>query len=258
MRLAFDTEFFAHVNASRISEGERPSQVLRLVEAALQIRFFATLLSLVESLIVFLLSLNIPIYRSLISAYVNQMRGLPSFLGNYVRALYWRSRLGHLGRNVLIEQNIFFANPKMIRLSDFSFIDKNVMILAKSASVGRRVHIAPNAFISGGGCFSVADHAGIGPGVQVITATEVINHGNRCSGPMTRPEERSVIRSQVLVEEDAFIGAGAILLPGVVVKQGAVVGAGLVMQSDIEQWVMAFPSRPGAAAKRQPVRFPRV
>jgi acetyltransferase-like isoleucine patch superfamily enzyme len=258
MRLAFDSDFFAHVNASRIAEGEKPSKALRIFETALRIRFLAFLLWMAEGVAVFLLSLNIPIYRSLLSAYIGHMQGLPNFLGNYMRALYWRSRLGHMGRNVMIEQNVFFANPKMIRLSDFSFIDKNVMILAKSVSVGRRVHIAPNAFISGGGCFSIADHACIGAGVQVITATEVISHGNRCSGPMTRPDERSVFRSQVLIEEDAFIGAGAILLPGVLIKRGAVVGAGLVVQTDVEEWVMAFPSRPGAAAKRQPVRFPEI
>jgi acetyltransferase-like isoleucine patch superfamily enzyme len=256
MRLAFDADFFAHVNQSRVAEGEPPSRALAAIESALRILPVRALLWLAESVLSFLLSINLPIYRSLVSAYVNNMRGLPSFSGNYVRSLYWRSRLGRMGRNVMIDEKVFFAHPKAIELSDCCFIDKHVMILSRSATVGTRVHLAPNVFVSGGGAFSIADHACIGAGAQIITATEIINHGNRCSGPMTRPNERGVMRSFVKIEQDAFVAAGAILLPGVTIKKGAVVGAGLVVQSDLEPWVIAFPARPAAGAKREPVSHP--
>jgi acetyltransferase-like isoleucine patch superfamily enzyme len=252
--LAFDADFFAHVNQSRIAEGDSPSRVLSAVELALQVPLIKISLWLVESFLSFLLSINLPIYRSLVSAYVNNMRGLPSFSGNYARALYWRSRLQHIGRNVLIDQNVFFANPGKIRLNDFCFIDKNVMILAKAATIGTRVHLAPNVFVSGGGSFSIADHACVAAGSQIITSTEVIKEGNRCSGPMTKPQERRVLRSEVVIEEDAFIGAGAILLPGIVVKRGAVVGAGAVVQRNCEPWSIYVSAKTIKVGERDPVR----
>jgi acetyltransferase-like isoleucine patch superfamily enzyme len=254
MKLAFDSDFFAHVNQSRVADGDKPSRVLSAVESALRAPLLRGMLCILENIVSFFLSVEIPIYRSLVASYVRNMRGLPSFAGNYVRALYWRRRLQYIGRNVLIDQNVFFSNPGKIHLSDFCFIDKSVMILAKAATIGTRVHLAPNVFVSGGGSFSIADHACVAAGSQIITSTEVIKDGNRCSGPMTKPHQRKVKRSVVVIEEDAFIGAGAILLPGIVIKRGAVVGAGAVVQGDCEPWGIYVSAKTIKIGERAPVR----
>lgn len=257
MKLAFNADFFDHLNLSRESEGNRSSRAMTIIANIFRNKIFVFALWIIENLISVILSLNIPIYRSIVSNYINNMRGLPSYLGNYMRSLYWRRKLRGIGENTMIDQNVFFAYPKNITLSDFSYIDKNVIIMSKNCFVGRRVHIAPNVFVSGGGEFSIDDHACIATGSHIITSTEIIKNGARCSGPMTHPSERKVMRSQVLIEQDAFIGAGATILPGVTVKQGAVVGAGAIISKDCDAWGVYVAAKTQKIAEREPVIFPR-
>jgi len=44
-----------------------------------------------------------------------------------------------------------------------------------------------------------------------------------------------VLCGNVSVGEAAFIGAGAVLLPGISVGEGSIVGAGAVVIADVEQ-----------------------
>ncbi len=48
-----------------------------------------------------------------------------------------------------------------------------------------------------------------------------------------------------IIEDQAFIGVGAVLLPGVRIGRGAVVGAGSIVTKDVEPWtlVMGAPAR---------------
>ncbi len=50
----------------------------------------------------------------------------------------------------------------------------------------------------------------------------------------------------IVVEEDAWIGAGATIFPGVVIGKGAVVGAGAVVIGNVEDWtvVVGTPAQP--------------
>lgn len=257
MKLAFNSDFFEHLNQSRESEGLERSKTFDIFTKLYSSKFFIIILWSIENIVSFLLSLDIPIYRSVISFYINNMRGLPSYFGNYMRSLYWRHKLGEIGQNVLIDQGVFFAYPKSIVLSDFCYIDKNVIVMSKNTYIGRRVHIAPNVFISGGGAFSIDDHACIATGSHIITSTEIIKNGSRCSGPMTRPSERTVLRSKVVIEQDSFIGAGATILPGVTVQQGAVVGAGAIISKNCDAWGVYVVPKTQKIAEREPVVFPR-
>lgn len=45
----------------------------------------------------------------------------------------------------------------------------------------------------------------------------------------------SSVHRAVLIEDDAWIGAAAILLPGAVVRSGAVVAAGAVVTGEVKQ-----------------------
>ena len=107
-----------------------------LAESLLARKLVAWPLSAFEHLISFLLTLPIPIYSSLVYACVTQARGLPHYSGMYLRALYYRRKLGLMEPNVFIDQNVFFAYPKSVELKEFSYIDKGVMIMSRTAKVG--------------------------------------------------------------------------------------------------------------------------
>jgi 2,3,4,5-tetrahydropyridine-2-carboxylate N-succinyltransferase len=60
-----------------------------------------------------------------------------------------------------------------------------------------------------GSCAQIGDRVHLSAGVQI---------GGVLEPPGARP---------VIVEDDAFVGAGSVLLEGVLVRQGAVIGAGV-------------------------------
>lgn len=255
MKLIFDHHMFRHINESAIKERGHASRALLLVEKLLTYKLIYYPLGVFEHVVSFLLRLPIPIYSGLAYWIITNMRGLPSFLGMYVRALYYRGKMGGMEPNVFIDQNVFFAYPKSVFLSEFSYIDKNVIIMSKTAKVGRRVHIAPRVFVSGGGDFEIEDYACIATNSNIITSTEVLKDGARCSGPMVSAAQRNVYRGRVHIKRDAFIGANVTIFPGVTVAEGSVAGAGVTLSKNTEPWGIYADFRPKKNAERQPVRW---
>lgn len=256
MRPVFDHRMFQHINESAVKERGHASRVMTLIEVLLRRQWIATPLGVAEHFVGFLLALPIPIYSSMVYAVVTGMRGLPHFLGMYVRGLYYRQRLGLMEPNVFIDQGVFFAHPSGVQLKEFSYIDKNVIIMSRTAKVGRRVHIAPRVFISGGGDFEIEDYACIATNSNIITSTEVLKDGARCSGPMVSADQRNVYRGKVFIQKDAFIGANATLLPGVSIAPGSVVGAGVAISKDTSPWGIYVGSKAHMLGEREPVRWP--
>lgn len=256
MKLVFDHRLLRHINESAVKERGRASRTLLLAESLLAKKIFSVPLALAEHAMGFLLTLPIPIYSALIYALVTHARGLPHYGGMYVRALYYRRKLGLMEPNVFIDQNVFFAYPKTVELKEFSYIDKSVIIMSRIAKVGRRVHIAPRVFVSGGGDFEIEDYACIATNSNIITSTEVLRDGSRCSGPMVTASQRNVLRAKILIKKDAFIGANVTILPGVTVERGSVAAAGITLSKDTEPWGIYLGAKTQKASAREPVRWP--
>lgn len=256
MKLVFDHRLLQHINESAVKERGAASKVMLLAESLLARNLISAPLSIIEHAVSFVLTLPIPIYSSLVYAIVTNMRGLPHYFGMYMRALYYRRKLALMEPNVFIDQNVFFAFPKSVELKEFSYIDKNVIIMSRTAKVGRRVHIAPRVFVSGGGDFEIEDYACIATNSSVITSTEILKDGARCSGPMVSADQRTVYRGKVLIKKDAFIGANATLLPGVTVAEGSVAGAGVTIAKQTDPWGIYVGAKTQNIGRREKVKWP--
>ena len=251
--LAFDQKMFVHINESRIAEGKKPSSLFKFIRRIIGKPIIFIPLGVFERVMGTLLALPIPVYRSLIYSWVSNSRGLPKFFGMYLRALYYRRVLKIMEPNVFIDEGVIFANPKGVILREFSYIDKRVMILCNDVIVGRRVHLAPNVLVSGGGSFEIEDYACISFGASVVTATEEILNGARCSGPMVTPSQRDVTRGHVHIEKDAFIGPNAVIFPNVIVKQGSFISAGITVAKNTDPWGMYVGGYGKKISNRDPV-----
>ena len=72
----------------------------------------------------------------------------------------------------------------------------------------------------------IGDRVSIAPRVTIVTASHPNNSRIRSFAPVST--------GRVVIDDDAWIGAGAVIMPGVHVGRGAVVGALSVVTRDVE------------------------
>lgn len=112
---------------------------------------------------------------------------------------------------------------------------------------GIHVHLGA-CFINTGATFldsatiTIGDRTMVGPNVQFITATHPVKPEERImpdpDGPVI-PIKVANTAAPITVGEDCWIGAGAIILPGVTIGSGTTVGAGAVVTKSLPERVVA-------------------
>lgn len=97
-------------------------------------------------------------------------------------------------------------------------------------SVGKNVYIGPELIVASiltdNTCnLAIKDRVAIGPRVTIVLSSDA--NWSKLS--------KTIIptRSTVILDEDCWIGAGAILLPGVTIGKMSIVGAGSVVTKDV-------------------------
>lgn len=97
--------------------------------------------------------------------------------------------------------------------------------------LGRKVYFNFNCVILDVAIVTIGDHVLFGPGAQVYTALHPLDASARRSGVESA--------QPVTIEDDAWIGGGAIVCPGVRIGARSVIGAGSVVTRDIPPDVFA-------------------
>ena len=117
-----------------------------------------------------------------------------------------RQLLGHIGQNSIIEPPFYSSYGQNIHIGDHVYLNFLCTILDNN-----EVHIG--------------HHVQIGPVVQIYTAAHPLQAESRNQGwEVAKP---------IVIEENVWIGGGAILLPGVRIGRNAVVGAGAVVSRSV-------------------------
>ncbi|MEO5765238.1 MAG: sugar O-acetyltransferase [Casimicrobiaceae bacterium] len=130
-----------------------------------------------------------------------------------LRGRLLRRLLGRCGATVLVEPPFFCDYGTHIELGDNVFINFNCVMLDCAPIV-------------------VGARTSLGPGVMLLAATHPLDAATRRSGL----ESAAPIR----VGDDVWLGAGAIVCPGVTIGSGSVVGAGSVVVRDLPANVVAL------------------
>ena len=117
-----------------------------------------------------------------------------------------RQILGRVGEDVVVRQPFRVDGGVRVSIGDHSFLNYDCLLLANDRiDIGVRVFIAPR--------------------VMVLTATHPLD-----------PSERYATRNAtapVSIGDDAWVGAGATVMPGVLIGRCAVVAAGAVVTRDV-------------------------
>jgi len=92
--------------------------------------------------------------------------------------------------------------------------------------VGDGAIIGPNITFGVDGKITLGRNVSIGPGVTIYTGTHDV-------GPAQRRMDPRVLSKPVTIEDGAWIGLNALILPGVRIGAGAIVSAGAVVSTDV-------------------------
>jgi acetyltransferase-like isoleucine patch superfamily enzyme len=153
-----------------------------------------------------------------------------------------RSQFRRIGRGVVIEPGVLVFHPENIELGDNVYIGHYTIVKGYYRGrmvIGSGTWVGQQCFFHSAGDLTVGENVGIGPGVKIITSYHA-------EEGISKPILHSRIEpAPVIIEDDADIGIGAIILPGVTVAKGAKVGAGAVVTRDVPAYgiVVGVPAR---------------
>ncbi|MDI0267007.1 sugar O-acetyltransferase [Clostridioides difficile] len=93
----------------------------------------------------------------------------------------------------------------------------------KNIRVGKDVFINHACTFMDRGGITIEDDVLIGPKVNLIT----INH------PLEPSKRHSTVSTPIVIKKNAWLGAGAMIMPGITIGENAVVSAGAVVTKDV-------------------------
>jgi len=121
---------------------------------------------------------------------------------------------------------------------------RKIFFRETGVQIGEGTVINPNVIIEDSykQLVKIGERVSIAPGVMLI-ADAAPNNSRLTEVPYVR--EHLIVEREIVIEDDAWIGAGAIILPGVKIGQGAIVGAGAVVTHSVPRYtiVAGVPAR---------------
>lgn len=123
-----------------------------------------------------------------------------------------RELLGNVGENCVVEQQLFCTYGYNTTLGNNCFINLNCKLMDS-------------------GFITIGDNVFIAPNVCIITENHAMDVEQRLAG--------LEYTSPVTIHNNVWIGAGAIILPGVMIGANSVIGAGSVVTKDIPASTLA-------------------
>jgi maltose O-acetyltransferase len=136
------------------------------------------------------------------------LRGFNLVEGATDRQIILQQLLGRLGRDSVIEPPFHCSYGQNTHIGDHVYLNSLCTILDNNE-------------------VRIGDHVMIGPVVQIYTAAHPLQAATRNEGwEVAKP---------IVIEDNVWLGGGAILLPGITVGRNAVVGAGAVVSHSVPQ-----------------------
>ena len=141
-----------------------------------------------------------------------------------------------LGRRAYLDSGVYLhACPQGISIGADSFVMHGSVLHVYNfrdlphafIRIGRNSLIGEYNVLRGQGGITIGDRVYTAPNVQMLAVNHVFDDPTR---PMV---DQGITAQGIVVEDDVWLGAGAILMDGVRVGKGAVVAAGAVVTGDV-------------------------
>ncbi|QGV04706.1 sugar O-acetyltransferase [Lactobacillus acetotolerans] len=140
---------------------------------------------------------------------------------------------------LLVELNNSYHSPKEVNSLIGKIINQKISDTTKihppfNVDFGPRLEIGENGFINQNcqfvdvGGITIKNNVFIAPNVTITS----VNHS------LDSKHRDQIIFGQVIINDDVWIGAGAIIVPGITIGKGAVIAAGAVVTKDVEPYTL--------------------
>ncbi len=119
---------------------------------------------------------------------------------------------------------------RLFRMAGFSAACRQAYWKARLKSLGDGTQIHPRVVIHQPSSVSIGGGVDIGKNVLVASHVAIISVSHDPDGKIFR--ETNIVKA-VTIEDNVWVGAGAILLPGITLGTGCIIGAGAVVTKDV-------------------------
>ena len=155
---------------------------------------------------------------------MNQVETRPRWYVRMMASLYQ-----HRGRHSVIHRSVRLDTPpyRKFQLGDYSVIESFACInnAVGDVIIGDHTRVGLHNTIIGP--VTIGSHVNLAQGITVTA----LNHN--FSDSEKRIDEQGVSTTSVVIEDDVWIGANAVVLPGVRIGTHSVVAAGAVVTKDV-------------------------
>ncbi len=154
-----------------------------------------------------------------------------SLLGDRLRAAWWRLRGAGLGRKSRIGRDSRIVRPWRLFTGERLQLEHAAYI--KITSEEASIKLGDQVFIGFGAELDISDSLTLGNQVLVAPGCFITDHHHK-RGAHARIAAQGCESAPVVIEDDVWLGANAVVLPGIRIGRGAIVGAGAVVTHDVE------------------------
>ena len=155
---------------------------------------------------------------------MNQVETRPRWFVRMIAPLYQ-----HRGKHSLVHSSARMDTPpyRKFWLGDYSVIESYACInnAVGDVIIGDHTRIGLHNTIIGP--VTIGSHVNLAQGITVTALNHNFSDTNK------RIDEQGVSTSAVTIEDDVWIGANAVILPGVIIGNHCVVAAGAVVTKDV-------------------------
>ena len=141
----------------------------------------------------------------------------------------------HVGENVSISRKASFYSPEKITIGNNVRID-DFCILSGSIVLNNFIHLsAYSACFAGDIGIEIESFCCLSSRVSVYAISDDYS-GIAMTNPTIPIKYRKVDQKKVIIKKHSLIGAGSIVLPGVIIQEGSSFGAMSLILQDSEPW----------------------
>lgn len=166
-----------------------------------------------------------------------------SVLFDRLRSRFLSLRGARIGSRVRLGKHSAIQRPWCLSIDDRSQLEHQVHI--KATDDRAEIKIGKSVFVGFNCEFDITAKLVIGDHVLIAPGCFITDHNHRHAANKLISEQ-GCESAAVILEDDVWLGAHVVVLPGLTIGRGAIVAAGSVVNRDVESMsiVAGVPARP--------------